>query len=250
MTHAIRYPEMQKSQLVLYDIAAFYLPLYGQSWSAFFPHYAILGIVEGLIYQVELALEQTRTPSVLDVNPWVKKEQEIEAFLAEHQLDLPVILPYLNEVGQYFQLVQQTQTLNTFTPAGVIRTLERRPADIRLLHAILTQLLGEPYDESLFALLWPLEVLLDLKANLTEYADDLKTGHYNSYQMLVKLYGSQAPSYVKAEQARYQTLLHERLVLASPEQQTLIQNFMQQHEAAYPSVPIPPPIFFPKEVAL
>ena len=60
-------------------------------------------------------------------------------------------------------------------------------ADIRLLHAILLQLMGQPHDEVLFDLLWPLEVLLDLKANLTEYADDLVTGHYNTYQMFVKL---------------------------------------------------------------
>lgn len=239
----IGYPELQKSKLVLYDMVAFYLPLHGQGWQEFFSYYPILTMVEGLIYQVEVTMEEAGRPEATGPNLWSSKKSQIAAFLAEHQLAAPVVLHYLAEVGDYFQLVDQRKRTSNPAHADISRAMETRPADIRLLHAILLQLIKQPHDERLFDLLWPLEILLDLKANLTEYADDLVTGHYNSYQMFVKLYGAQAPAYLEAEQRRYQTILQERVARASSAHQTRLQNFMQQHEADYPSVPIPEPVF-------
>ena len=238
---AIAYPEMKKSILVLFDMAAFYLPLHGQDWKDFFTYYPVLGMVEGLIYQVEVAMEASETPDGSRFNLWPSKEPLIAAFLAEHQLDHPAILRYLAEVGDYFQIVHHLLLTGNPHHADVIRAAETRPADIRLLHAILLQLMGQAHDEALFDILWPLEVLLDLKANLTEYADDLVTGHYNTYQMFVKLYGSQAPHYLEAEQQRYETMLQEKLAHASFETQQLLKDFMTCHERDYPSVPIPAP---------
>jgi len=239
---AICYPEMQKSILVLYDMVAFYLPLHDQGWKEFFTYYPILGMVEGLIYQAEVAMEAPETSSASRPNLWPSKEKQITAFLAEHQLDQPAILHYLAEVGDYFQIVHQLLTVNQPTHADIIRAAENRPSDIRLLHVILLQLMGQPHDEGLFDLLSPLEVLLDIKANLTEYRDDLVTGHYNTYQMFVKLYGEQAPYYIEIEQRRYEMNLQEKLAGASTENQRRVQQFMHQHEVDYPSVPIPEPI--------
>jgi len=240
---AIAYPEMQKSILVLFDMAAFYLPLHDQDWKEFFTYYPILGMVEGLIYQVEVAMEASGTADATRPNLWPSREPLITAFLVEHQLDQPVILHYLAEVGDYFQIVHHLLTTNQPTHADIIRAAETRPSDIRLLHAILLQLMGQPHDEALFDLLWPLEVLLDLKANLTEYADDLVTGHYNTYQMFVKLYGEQAPHYIEIEQQRYEMSLREKFAGASIENQRRLPQFMNQHEADYPSVSIPKPVF-------
>ncbi len=239
---AIRYPEMQKSILVLYDMVAFYLPLHDQGWKEFFTYYPILGMVEGLIYQVEVAMEASETPFASRPNLWPSKERQIIAFLTEHQLNQPVILRYLAEVGDYFQIAHHLLTTKQPTHADIIRAAETRPADIRLLHAILLHLMGQPHDETLFDLLSPLEVLLDLKANLTEYADDLITGHYNTYQMFVRLYGKQAPHYIEIEQQRYEMSLQQKLAGASIENQRRLQQFMAQHEADYPSVSIPMPV--------
>lgn len=239
---AIAYPEMQKSILVLFDMAAFYLPLHDQDWKDFFTYYPILGMVEGLIYQVEVAMEASESADTTRPNLWTSREPLISAFLAEHELDQPTILHYLAEVGDYFQMAHHLLTTKQPTHADIIRAAETRPSDIRLLHAILLHLMGQPHDEALFDLLSPLEVLLDLKANLTEYADDLVTGHYNTYQMFVKLYGEQAPHYIEIEQQRYEMRLQQRLASASERDQARLQQFMAQHEADYPSVPIPMPV--------
>ncbi|MEL6748887.1 MAG: hypothetical protein AAFO09_01175 [Pseudomonadota bacterium] len=239
---SIAYPEMTKSSLVLFDMAAFYLPLHGQSWKDFFTHAPILSLVEGLIYQVELALESADTMEAIPPDYWQRTETLITTFLAEHQLDNPVVLRYLTEVGEYFQTVQQLLSTDQPSYEAVIRAAELRPADIRLLHAILLQRLGQTHDATLFDILWPLECLLDLKANLTEYTDDLATGHYNTYQMFVTLYGEQAPKHIQVEQQRYEANLQDKLTGASIDQQQQIQQFMQQHETDYPSVAIPQPI--------
>lgn len=242
---AIAFPEMQKSILVLFDMAAFYLPLHAQNWKDFFSYYPILGMVEGLIYQVEVAMEAPDVHTGVGTkgpNLWPEKEPVIRAFLAEHQLDQPAILRYLTEVGDYFQIAHHLLTTDQPDHADVIRAAETRPTDIRLLHAILLQLMGQPHDEALFDLLWSLEVLLDLKANLTEYTDDLITGHYNTYQKFVLLYGEEAPHYMAIEQQRYQRCLQEKLAGASKEDQTRLQQFMAQHEEEYPSVAIPMPV--------
>lgn len=230
---SISYPEMQKSSLVLFDMAAFYLPLYGHTWESFFPHYGVLGMVEGLIYQAELALEGD-VPRLI----WPGQQAQILGFLQTHGLDSQPARRQLDEVGEYFGLVYQLMQ-GPPDHTAITRTMELRPADIRLLHTILAQRLGQPYNEPLFDLLWPLEVLMDIKANLSEYADDLATGHYNTYQMLVELHREEAGQVMVAEQQRWQKVIQDRMEQVPIRLGQRIQAFMDRHEQSYPSVPIP-----------
>jgi hypothetical protein len=232
----IAYPEMQKSSLVLYDMAAFYLPLYGRAWEDFFTFYPVLALVEGLIYQVEISLEMG------EVIQWEEQKNRIMSFLHEHRLVDSDVEYYLVGIGNYFESVRYLMNQDVFSHEDIVNTAELRPSDIRLLHTLLTKLMGQPLDGELFVLLWPLENLLDLKANVTEYADDVATGHYNSYQMFVKRYGNEAPCYLKTEQSRYQDMFDKRYKIASGENRARLQCFMREHERAYPSVPIPDPV--------
>ena len=239
---SLAFPEMTKSSLVLFDMAAFYLPLHGQSWKDFFTHAPILSMVEGMIYQVELSIEAANNVATPQADPWPQTETRIKAFLIEHQLEHPAIFRYLAEVGDYFQTVQHLLSTDEPSHAAIIRAAELRPADIRLLHAILLQRLGQAHDDILFDILWPLESLLDLKANLTEYTDDVATGHYNTYQMFVTLYAEQAPQHIQLEQQKHQKNLQKKIAEASADTQQRVQQFMIQHEINYPSVAIPTPI--------
>lgn len=230
----LNYPELQKSSLVLYDMAAFYLPLYGRDWEDFFDFFAPLTVVEGLVYQVEIAIDNGQPWD------WATQEAKIVAFLQTQNLWLPIMQRYLTELGDYFALVQQLTVSAVATPTDLARVTELRPSDIRLLHVMVARLLDEPHDEELFTLLWPLENLLDLKANLTEYQIDAATGHYNTYNMALKLYGAdQAYQLIKSQQTDYQAMLQNLEKTASPRNLTRYQTFSQRHEAAYPSVPIP-----------
>jgi hypothetical protein len=238
----LNYPELQKSGLVLYDIAAFYLPLYGRTWEDFFDFFAPLALVEGLIYQVEIAIDQH------EPFDWVAQEAKIRDFLQSHDLWSAPIQRYLSEVGQYFAIVkrvegsQQTVDVSTsylLPPTDIINAAELRPSDIRLLHAMIVRLLNEPHDEELFTLLWPLENLLDLKANLTEYQADAITGHYNTYNLAVKLYGDKAAEFIQTQQTRYHTMLQTLELTASANNLSRYRVMCQRHEEAYPAVPIP-----------
>lgn len=225
----IGYPEMAKSSLVLFDMAAFYLPLYGCTWKEFFPHYGVLGLVEGLIYQTEIALE-SETPRLI----WSEQQAQIESFLRGQGLDSPPACRHLAEIGEYFGLVHQMMQ-GPVDQASIRRGMEVRPADIRLLHTLLAQMLGQTHDAELFDLLWPLEVLLDIKANLSEYAQDMQSGHYNTCLQLVRLAGPDASRLIQNEQQRYQALLQQRLTGARPSNQRRIAEMMRQHEEEYPS---------------
>ncbi len=235
----VSYQEMQKSAIVLYDIAAYYLPLYGLSHRNFFNFYPVLGFVEALIYQHEIEIESL---NVGEGSPkdWDLRKKLILELLEEQQLEHPRIRQYLDEVGEYFELVQKMNYNGLITHRDVVRAAELRPSDIRLLHALLVCMLDKSFDDQLFELLSPLEVSLEIKANLTEYADDLVTGHHNTYRMFVKLYGEEAPSYLEAEQECWQSTLQERLIIISVDKQQRIKEFMRCHEQDYPSVPIPP----------
>ena len=229
----IAYPEMQKSSLVLYDMAAFYLPLYGRTWEGFFTFYPVLALVEGLIYQVEIALERG------EVIQWEEQKNRVLSFLHEHRLVDSTVENYLIGIGYYFASVRYLMNQDVPSHEEIVKTAELRPSDIRLLHTLLAKLMDQPLDGELFALLWPLENLLDLKANMTEYADDVATGHYNTYRMFAKRYGHEALFFLKTEQSRYQDMFDERYQIASGENQARLQCFMREHERAYPSVPIP-----------
>ncbi len=235
----VSYQEMQNSAIVLYDIAAYYLPLYGLSCRNFFNFYPTLGFVEALIYQHEIDIESLNAGEGSQ-KAWAFRKKLISELLQEQQLEHPRIRQYLDEVGEYFELAQKMSRNDLITHRDAVRAAELRPSDIRLLHVILVCMLDKSFDEQLFDLLWSLEVSLEIKANLTEYAADLVTGHHNTYRMFVKLYGEEAPGYLEAEQERWQSTLQERLTLVSVDKQQLIKDFMSCHEQDYPSVPMPP----------
>ncbi len=144
-------------------------------------------------------------------------------------------------MGRYFSFVQKLKTAPP-THDDVLRAMVLRATDLQLLHAVLARMLDEPSEAELFSLLEPLEVLFEIKANLTEYADDVLSCRHNSYHHLVRLYGEEAPEYMQTELTRYSTMFQERLAKASRENQARLRVMMEDHERDYPSVPIPQPI--------
>lgn len=237
MSHPkIAYPEMQKSSLVLFDMAVFYLPLYGRACENFFEFYPVLALVEGLIYQVEIDLDHG------EVINWEGQKEVILHFLQEHDMVDTNVEKYLNEIGDYFASVKQLMLQEHPTHEEIVKTAELRPSDIRLLHLLLVKLLWQPLDKELFALLWPMENLLDLKANITEYAIDVSSGHYNTYQMFVNKYKQNAAHHFQTEQSRYQDMFDRCFKGASEKNRARVQSMLFKHERAYPSIPLPSPV--------
>ena len=240
-TPPIAYPELDQSSLVLFDMAAFYLPLQDRDWPDYFPCQALLATVEALIYQVEIAIDQDR--------PWNWPDQaaRIRAFLADHgELNAsiePQINDHLEDIGRYFTQVARLRTQSDADVASILTTAELRPSDIRLLHCLLLQRLGRPYEPELFDALVPLEVLVDLKANLSEYEVDVVGNYHNTYHALVRAVGAEAPRLMAEHLATWQAEYAHRLAKAPFELRRRIEAFAERHEHVYPSVAIPKPHF-------
>jgi len=232
---AIGFPELEKSSLVLYDMAAFYLPLYERDWEDFFKCQALLGMTEALIYQVEIAIDQGQSFD------WSQQAERIRYFLGQHVTITAPMESRLADLGKYFHHVQALRASPSMDIASVLATAELRPADIRLLHQILLQYFDLSFDAELFDLLVPLEVLVDLKANLSEYQQDLASGHHNVYHCFVRQFGHEAPAHFTKQQDHYRRLLDDRLAKASSANCNRLAGFAARHERAYPSPLMPSP---------
>jgi hypothetical protein len=176
----------------------------------------VLLLVEFLVYRVDAVAEHTRdveleTDGNEDYRKLVRYKQRFAALLRR-------LGAYNDAVGQQLDLGERYVRLeNRVTAYGgadhdaVLRLVELRSTDLRLLHAMIYALLGRPVDRQLLDLLWPVEVLADIGNDLAHYAQDVGSGNFNAYHALVRLHGPAAPQRLRTETARYERLFHERL---------------------------------------
>lgn len=240
----ISYEGLQSSAIVLYDMATYYFKIYDLSYQDFFfAHYAELAFVESLISQTKADLQDAiHAGHTLASKVWHDRKTLIQRLLAERELSDPQIDVYLEELNAYLQLVQKITLEGERTHENVMRAAELSGADFHILHAILSRMLDQPIGGTAFELMWPLEVLGDITGSLIEYADDVAADRYNTYQMLVKLYGKDAPQYLQEEITRYEGMFGERLSALPEEEQETYLNIVARYEQDYPDVSIPEPI--------
>ena len=238
----ISYRGMERSAIVLYDLAAYFLPLYGLSYGDFFTYYPVLGFVSALISQAEADLEVDLASYPHWQRAWAGKKQRILSLLVEQQLHDPHIDTHLQEVEGYFALIHKLLGLGLVAHDDVMRAAELRLADFRVLHTILARMRKAPYPERLFDVLQPLGVWAELRGYIAEYADDVAANRYNTYRLLVRLYGKQAPRHMQAEMTRYWELYDQRLAQCPEAEQTMLQEMVARYQQDYPLAPIPAPI--------
>ena len=245
----ISYHSMSRSAKIMRRMTTHYFPMYGLSAHDFFDYYPLLGFVEALVYQIDEeteALQQeallSNNPSVVEASPWNSKLQTILDLLEELNLTHPAIQKYVDEMREYCQLETQLILGDKSTHTDIIQTVELRHCDIRTLHAILIQMLGKPYRQEVFDLLWFLEAWVNLNADVKQYEKDQAAGHYNSYRMFVKLYGKEAPDYMRAEIERYDNLFQERLKQFPADEQEIYSQFRFRYRQTHFNSTIPEPI--------
>ncbi len=234
--------EMRAATLVMFDVAAFYLPLYDRDWRHYFEIRAPLNIVEGLVYRAERAL-QPRTPE--DGPPrdvWPTCAAQIRAVLAGQSLLCPRAESLLDGVGRYFELARRLRAHPAPDPADVDRLAALRPCDLRLQHLMTARLIDVAIEPALFDALAPLEVRLELKANLAEYAEDVAADRINTLRLLARADAATARSKMTALCDRYAAAARDARHLAPPAVRARLDAFAERHESHYPSVPVPEPI--------
>ncbi|MEV6347185.1 hypothetical protein [Actinoplanes sp. NPDC051851] len=176
----------------------------------------VLFLVEFLVYRVDAVAEHTRDVDLdadgnQDYRRLVRYKQAFATLLRRLGAYDDAVGHQLDQGEQYVRLENRVTAHDTADHESVLRLVELRSSDLRLLHAMIYPLLGRPLDQRMLDLLWPVEVLADIGNDLAHYEQDVRTGNFNAYAAFVRLYGPDAPRRLRAETARYERLFHERL---------------------------------------
>lgn len=199
-----------------------YYPIHQVSWRDKLRCSPVLWFIEYLVYRADEVAEAGK-----DIDLDIARNREYTTLVAYKARFIRV----LQRLGLYdrcaereIEMGEQYLRLENRVTSGrshrsrrsadhdeVMRIAELRPSDVRLLHCLLFGLLGQPCDEALLSLLWPVEVIADIGNDFSHYTDDVSHGRYNTYDMLVNLHGREAPEVVRSEIRRYERLFLDRL---------------------------------------
>jgi hypothetical protein len=240
----VSYKGMKKSAQLLYDFFYFYFPLHGLKLKDFFAYYPILGFVEAMVYETDVLVEagQADNAAYAGETP-VTRMKNIDLELLK-SLDLydPMIEKELENGERYYRLENKMMHDKVVTHEIVIEAAEYRTFDLRVLHTILLKLLKKPYDEKLFQLIHPVEVIADIEDDLKQYQDDVKDNSYNTYRMFVKLYGKEARQRLQKEIKRYEDMMFQGLAKISCWKRWKYLKMLAIYRKDHPETAIPEPI--------
>ena len=246
----ISYQSMKRSSRVLREFVLYYFPLYNLSWSDFFRFYPILGFMEALVYETDEEVEQIQATNCLlkQHSPWKTKQEMILAVLEKSNFKHHQVETYLDNLGEYFELETHLLISPEITHQEIMKAAQLRSSDYRFLHCTLLKMLGQNFhDEELneeLRLMWSLEVLNDIEDDIESYEKDVATKHYNTYRMFVKIYGQQAPYYLKKELDYYEHLFHQGVekISDNPLKYKGFQKSWNAYRLDHPVPLIPQPI--------
>lgn len=226
----------------VYDL---YFPIHDLAVEDIFTYGAALISIESMIYQVDLVAEVAKNQNICE------SENKHFDTLKIQQYNFISLLKELNfydskiaeqlAIGEeYVKLENKIMAAGILEHSEIIRVAELRPCDVRLLHRILFMMLGKPYDEKLFAVLWPIEVIADIENDFKHYTDDVAQKNYNTYRMFVQLYRENASEQIQLELKRYETLFEEKLASFPIDiQQKLVKIFYQFRQTHSSTIPTP-----------
>jgi hypothetical protein len=245
----ISYHNMRKSARIMRDITLCYFPIYNLNAVDFFKYYAILGFIEALIYQAdfEVETEQHQQIPLHKSSCWSAKQNIILQLIKELNLEHWSINYYVNQLEELCDLETKLITTQIFTHADISQINELRSSDYRLLHSLLIQNLGKDYDQAIFDVMWPIEVVTEIYDDIYSYKGDVVAGDFNTYDLFVKLYGKEAPEFLEAEMDRYEKMFNDIVAQLPTYSQQLFYSIWSQMQQIYPRPKIPQPIYIHRQ---
>ncbi len=234
----ISFRGLQKSARLLKDFVLFYFPIYDLSMEDFFDYYPILSFSEAMIYQTDLLLEEGHR----EKDPWSVNRSLITKLLLELDLHDEEIERELDALGEYIAIENKLLSSSSISASLVRKASELRTSDLRFLHRILVKYLKIPYEEELFELIWPLEILADIEDDLVQYKEDVSNKEYNTYDMFVQLYKREASLYLEKEMLYYRDIYEKRLENFPSDIQEKWRRGYELYREQNPSPEIPKPL--------
>jgi hypothetical protein len=184
-------------------------------------HLPLLTFVESAIYAADEANEQLLTKEKLKKFLLANKKLDKTAVnvlcsvLEERQLLDGRVKEQLQFGHEYWELERKICTaLSAEEPLeveDVIRAIELKSFDYRILNLLLAQLTGNPYDDDAIDFLWYSEVLIEIGDDLVDYEEDVLENSFNILRCFVRLFGTSAPIRLTALISELEALYEQKL---------------------------------------
>lgn len=247
----LSYKVLQKANLVSCYMLN-YLPLYSGSVETFLKHcHPVILLVEGLVYHADKQLEAAQRGEIpyTGLTSWLEMREIIVDSLKKLNLYDQLVEELLDNINKYWTMENQIMYDGQLSPDLLSSVIQIRPCDIILLHHLAHRALNMPYNKEEFEILKAFEIRGEIEYDFIEYKGDVKNDDYNTYRMFVRLYGEEAPNYVRLEVERWTTILRERISRLPEERRAIFQKIFDDYIVDGPlksPVPIPEPILEPE----
>jgi len=129
----------------------------------------------------------------------------------------------IDEGEAFARLENAVMARDDTTESDLRKMAELRPADVRLVHAMIEAMLGSPHDASLQQVLWPAEVLADIANDLEHYHQDVAAKNFNLYAEFLRLFGDQGSIRFRLLIEGYQSELARRVETLPPGRQDAVR---------------------------
>jgi hypothetical protein len=173
-------------------------------------------LVEYLVYRVDAVLERNRDNDLEHTR--TSDYDRLHRYKSLFRVCLRVLGAWSTataaqiEDGEAFARLENAVMARGRTTEDDLRSMaELRPADVRLLHAMIEAMLGAPHDALLHEVVRPAEVLADIANDLEYYRQDVAKGNFNVYAGFLRLFGEQGPARFRSLIEDYQAELARRI---------------------------------------
>lgn len=234
----ISYHAMVKAEKTLQPFVTYYFHLHGLTEADFMKYLAVLTYTEATIYQIDEEYELN-----VGKEGFKSRHEQILFEILERKglLDDKIRQEFANGII-YYGLEHKMCSGRPFVYEEIVKANMFKCYDFNILHRLLFKLLGKPYDENMLSGIWIDEMLVDVEDDIRQYQDDMRRNVYNTYRMLVKLYGKEGKKKLEEYVANLMKQIGDKVAQAPPEMAAKLQGLWDGYRSASPVPPIPEPI--------
>ena len=164
-------------------------------------------LVEYLVYRVDAVLERNRGNDLeltrtSDYGRLHRYKALFGVFLRVLGAWSGTTAARIDDGEAFARLENAVMSREETTEDDLRKMAELRPADVRLVHAMIEAMLRSPHDALLHEVVRPAEVLADIANDVEHYRRDVADGNFNLYAGFLRLFGDEGP-------ARFRSLIED-----------------------------------------
>lgn len=234
-----------KSARVIPNFVRCYFPLNDLATDDLLKYFPILVVIESAVYEIDAESEAAIKAGACVAPRFGGRLRRLWRVIEEFGLADPKINALLADGARYWRLEWRIMC-RLVRWEDIRRAAELRSFDIRILHRLLFRMLRREYDEDLFSVAWPLELIADLEDDLRQYHEDVEQDAFNIYRAIASLDRKAAPLRMTELLRSYGREFRQRLRKLPQHQRKSVLAAWRTYRAERPRPEIPIPLPDPR----